>query len=187
MRRILVLCLIMLLGCAVLSAQKRGAKRKLSNESPKGSSAVVIDQRLSVLRQDPSLYASPLKRLDIGTEVTVLEEKEADGVLFYKVAEATAVTGWIQSEAIAGKFRKNDDQRVFQLILGSTGFVQIQRGALFLDLFDDSPFRPSVLLLFGDIVEEEAAALTKRADAALVRGEMAAARAPLHSFYLNYV
>lgn len=186
MKRALVLSTLLILLCSASLAQKARSVRKSTEQSVNGSLAVVIDERLSVLRSDPSLYAVPIKRLKIGTSITVLEEKEGEGVLFYKVAEDTAVVGWIQSEAIAGKFRKNDDHRVYRLMQGSTGFVQVQRGALFLEMFEDSPFRPTVLLLFGDILEEHAEELTKRADEALVRNEMAAARAPIHSFYLNY-
>ena len=102
------------------------------------------------------------------------------------MADRTAVSGWIQAEAIAGKFRKNDDQRIAQLILGSSGFPKVHRSVIFLELFADSPYRPTILLLLGDEVEEQAATISQNARKTLKRREMAAARAPLHSFFLNY-
>ncbi|NNE65194.1 MAG: SH3 domain-containing protein [Pyrinomonadaceae bacterium] len=188
MKRSMVLSTIILLFVAAVSAQgvKSVRRSKKSGDVQKGSAAVVIDRRLSVLREGPGLYQPPVKRLETGTKLTVFEEKEGDGVLFYKVSDRTAVTGWIQAEAIAGSFRKNDDQRVAQLILGSSGFQKVHRSVIFLELFPDSPFRPTILLLLGDEVEDQAAAISENARKNLKRREMAAAQAPLHSFFLNY-
>ena len=186
MTRSIASLLIVLIAASLSNAQKVSSSLKSKRTNQNGNTAVVIDERLSVLREEPSLYASPVKRLETGTVVRILAEKTGDGVLFYRASDSTAVSGWIQSESIAGTFRKNDDQRLVRLILGSTGYTQIHRSAIFLDLFPDSTIRPTILLLFGDLVEEHAAAISERATENLIRREMAAARAPLHSFYLNY-
>ncbi len=186
MKRLLVYSLVILVMAGSCLAQRVSTNRKSSQLSEKGSPAVVIDERLSVLRKTPSLYSDSIDRLESGAQLTVFEEKEADGVLFYRVADITALTGWIQADAIAGKFRKNDDQRVARLILGSNGFAQLQRAAVFLEVFDDSPNRPWVLLLHGDLAEEQAGEISKEASEDLDRTEMAASQAPLHSFYLNH-
>lgn len=185
MKRLFLLSLIILILACVCLAQ-RTSSRNSSKPSEKGSPAVVIDDRLSVLRKSPSLYSDSVIRLENGVQLTVFDEKEADGVSFYRVADITTRTGWIQADAIAGKFRKNDDQRVARLILGSNGFVQLQRASIFLDIFDDSLNRPWVLLLHGDLAEEQAGELSKQADEDLDRTEMAASQAPVHSFYLNH-
>lgn len=151
-----------------------------------GNPAIVIDERLSVLRKSPSLYSDPVTRLESGTEITVFEENETEGVIFYKVSDATTQTGWLQADAIAGKFRKNDDQRVARLILGSEGFVQLQRASIFLSVFDDSPNRPWILLLHGDLAEQQAGDVSQKVTQDLNLTEMAASQAPLHSFYLNH-
>lgn len=186
MKRQIALLLIVLSAATLSNAQKVSASLKSKKIAVKGNKAVVIDERLSVLREEPSLYANPVRRLETGMSVVVFEERTGDGVLFYKAADPTAVTGWIQSEAIAATFRKNDDQRLARLILGSTGYPQVQRSAIFLDLYPDSNIRPTILLLYGDLIEEQAAEISARAAETLNRREMAAASAPLHSFYLNF-
>src|SRR5690348_15408294 len=51
-----------------------------------GSTAVVIDETLSVLRDKPSLFAEPIQRMRRGRKVVIQGVAEADGVKFYKVA-----------------------------------------------------------------------------------------------------
>jgi hypothetical protein len=41
-------------------------------------------------------------------------------------------------------------------------------------------------MLFGDLLEEAAAKLTKDANSKLKRPQMAASAAPMHSYYLNF-
>src|SRR5205085_12423602 len=67
------------------------------------------------------------------------------------------------------------------------GFDQIEAANQFLILYPDSKFRPTILLLFGDLLEETAVKLTKDANSRLKRGEMAASGAPMHSYFLNFV
>jgi hypothetical protein len=54
-------------------------------------------------------------------------------------------------------------------------------------MFPESKLKPSILLLFGDLLEEVAAKLSKDANSRLNRREMAASGAPLHSYFLNFV
>jgi hypothetical protein len=148
--------------------------------------AIVVDERLAVLRTAPSLFARPLQRMRRGRMMIITETKESDGVTFYKVTAIPKIIGWVQKEAVAGKFRRGDDERLARLVQGSNGFDQIERAQIFLELYPDSPFRPSILLLLGDLLEEVALKLSSEAAKRLSRREMAAAGAPLHSFYLNY-
>ncbi len=150
------------------------------------NTAVVVDERLSVLRAEPSFYARVVQRMRRGRAVTISGTRQADGVTFYRVADAPNY-GWIQAEAIAGRFRPGDDARLANLVQSSEGFEQIERAAIFLDTFNDSPLRPAILLLLGDLMEETALKLSAEATRRLDRREMAASGAPLHSFYLNYV
>ena len=66
-------------------------------------------------------------------------------------------------------------------------FDQIELAVEFFTLYPDSKFRPAILLLFGDLLEEVAVRLSKDAASRLSRKEMAASGAPLHSYYLNFV
>lgn len=173
-----------------VSAQRRGASRNSRTAStPKKvtvNKAIVIDQRLAVLRVSPSLYAKPIQRMSGGREVSVGESKEADGVIFYRVNTSPRSSGWVQADALAGTFRRDDDKRLAQLVQASEGFDRIERASIFIEMFPDSTLRPPILLLFGDLIEEEAVKLSSRATRNLDRREMAASGAPLHSFYLNY-
>lgn len=152
----------------------------------KSNTGVVIDESLSVLRSAPSLFAMPLQRMRTGRIVSITGSKEADGVTFYRVTALPNNSGWVQAEAVVGKFRRGDDERLAKLVQSSEGFDQIERARIFLDTFAASPLRPAILLLLGDLMEEVALKLSGEAAKKLDRREMAASGAPLHSFYLNY-
>lgn len=171
-------------------AQKRYVKPKprlvVQKSAANSGKAIVIDERLAVLRNAPSLFAKPIQRMRRGRLVLISETKDADGVTFYRVVAVPNAQGWVQKEAVAGMFRSGDDERLARLVQSSDGFDQIERARIFLENFPDSPFRPSILLLFGDLMEEIALKLSAEAAKRLSRREMAATGAPLHSFYLNY-
>ncbi len=173
-----------------LDAQKRRRflpKVKNSAAVQMSNTAVVIDERLAVLRSEPSLFAKSVQRMRRGRIVSISGSREADGVTFFRVNAAPNNYGWIQSEAVFGKFRRGDDARLAKLVQSSEGFEQIECAHFFLDTFADSPLRPAILLLTGDLIEETALKLSGEATKRLDRREMAASGAPLHSFYLNYV
>jgi hypothetical protein len=149
--------------------------------------AVVIDETLSVLRAKPSLFADTVQRMRRGRRVQILGVTEADGVRFYKVAAPPTNFGWVQADALFGKFRTGDEERLARLVQASDGFDQIEIASEFFQLYPDSQFRPPILLLFGDLLEEVAAKLTKDSNSKLSRREMAASGAPMHSYYLNFV
>jgi len=177
-----------------IEAQKRRVFPKPTKNSiaaqksvEKSNKAVVVDERLSVLRSQPSLFAMPLQRMRSGRIVSVIGSKEADGVTFYRVTALPNNVGWVQSDAVFGKFRRGDDERLAKLVQSSEGFEQIERAQIFLETFPNSTLKPAILLLLGDLMEEIALKLSSDAARRLDRREMAASGAPLHSFYLNYV
>lgn len=152
-----------------------------------GQTAFVIDETLSVLRIKPSLFSDSIQRMRRGRKVQILGVIEADGVKFYRVTAPPANFGWVQADAVFGKFRSTDEERLARLVQASDGFDQIEVAVEFFKLYPDSRFRPSILLLFGDLLEEVAVKLSKDATSRLRRPEMAASAAPVHSFYLNFV
>ncbi|MBC7900116.1 MAG: SH3 domain-containing protein [Saprospiraceae bacterium] len=179
---------------ADVAAQKRkplNAAKSKSTAAQKareiGSTAIVIDETLSILRMKPSLFAESVQRMRRGRKVQILGLAEADGVKFYRVSAPPNNTGWVQSDALFGKFRTGDEERLARLIQAADGFDQIELAAAFFELYPESQFRPAILLLFGDLLEETAAKLSKDANSKLNRREMAASAAPLHSYYLNFV
>lgn len=185
MKRTLFIIVLIAFGCLAVTAQRNRTIVK-TPKPVQGNVAIIADERLSVMRKEPGLREPFIKRLRRGTRITVFENKDADGVTFYRIADPTAASGWIQGQAFAGTFRKGDDLRLMSLVLNSDGYTKIHRGAIFLDLFKDSQLRPFMLVIFGDSIEVAADEISERASAELIRREMAVTRAPVHSFYLNF-
>jgi len=189
MKRPLFVVLLLVFLCFDAEAQKRSARAKpksVANQKFQANSAVVIDERLAVLRAAPSLFAKPIQRMRRGRTVMIAETRETQGVTFYRVLAVPGTQGWVQREAVAAKFRRGEDERLARLVQASDGFDQIERAQIFLENFTDSPFRASILLLFGDLMEEVAVKMSTDAAKRLSRREMTASGAPLYSFYLNY-
>ncbi len=193
--RFLYLSIALLLTLNVcVDGQKRTQSPKpkvksASVQKPKeiGSTAVVMDETLSVLRVKPSLFADSVQRMRRGRKVQILGVTEADGVKFYRVSAPPNNSGWVQADAVFGKFRDGDDARLARLVQASNGFDQIELASSFFELYPQSQFRPALLLLYGYLLEETAAKLSKDAGSRLDRREMAASAAPMHSYYLNFV
>ncbi|HTK37765.1 MAG TPA: hypothetical protein VL325_04670 [Pyrinomonadaceae bacterium] len=185
---LIILCLLITLTFYVpADAQKRRIAKPVRAQAQVSGSAVVVDETLSVLRTRPSLFASAIQRMRRGRKVMISGTKEADGVTFYKIAAAPSGTGWMQADAVFGRLRPHDDERMAKLVQASDGFDQIEIAEQFFELYPDSPLRPSLLLLYGDLLEEIALKLSRDAAGRLRRPEMAASGAPLHSYYLNFV
>lgn len=194
----IVVCLLFVCG-AEAQKNRSSAQTKRTSAAPAAAPGAapkqktekyvpgtVVDERLAVLRVEPSLYAVPLQRMRRGRTVLIYSSREADGVMFYSVMVPPDKRGWVQVEAVASAGRRGDDERLVKLIQASTGFEQIERASLFLETFPNSPLRPAVLLYFGDLLEEMAQKLTLEAHKRLDKDEMAAGGAPVHSFFLNY-
>ena len=177
-----------------IQAQKKrrppiSRKPTVVRQSPReiGNTAIVVDERLAVLRSAPSLYAMPIQRMRRGRILAISGAKQADGVTFLRVIMPPAGDGWVQSEAVIEKFRRNEDERLARLVQTSEGFEQLERAMLFLNNFPQSPLRPAMLLLTGDLIEGSARKISLEAAKRLDKGEMTASGAPIHSFYLNYI
>lgn len=185
----ILLAVVIFSGTA--SAQKKastGVSKAKAARSPEiGQTAFVIDETLSVLRKEPTLFSESIQRMRRGRKVQILGVVEADGVKFFRVTAPPASTGWVQADAVFGKFRAADEERLARLVQAIDGFDQIEAASEFFTLYPTSRFRPSILLLYGDLLEEVAMKLAKDAGNRLSRKEMAASAAPLHSYYLNFV
>lgn len=192
--KLLALAVLVLFLAADVAAQRQKTAQKQRSAVAGvvkyreiGHNAVVADETLSVLRTKPSLFAEVVQRMRLGRKVRILAVAEADGVRFFRVVAAPSTNGWVQADAVFGRFRPEDDERFANLIRAATGFEQIEAAKVFLEFYPDSPVTPSILLLFGDLVEDSASRLSRDATARLRRSEMAATAAPLHSYYLNFV
>lgn len=167
-------------------------KRRIPSKNPPNQTrklpktGIVINERLSVLRFEPSLLSIPLQRLSHGRELQILSEREIEGVKFYRVAATNEKTGWMQAEAVILPNRKGEDERLARLIQVSDGFEQLERMNIFLENFPNSALRPPILLLFGDLAEGTAQKLSTDANRRLDASEIRASGASVRSWFLNY-
>lgn len=189
------ICLFLALLCFFVSAadgQRRAPrKRTTAAAAPKapeiGRTAVVFDENLSVLRDSPSLYATAVQRMRLGRKVKILATVKNDGVTFFKIEAPPQNYGWIQSDALLGKFRKGDEERLARLVYASKAFEQIELASAFLELYPASDYRSAMLLLYGDLIETAAVKLSRDAVKRITPRAIAATGAPEHSYFLNYV
>lgn len=185
--RIFLALFLLLIPCAGLADAQRRGRPTAHRSAEVGRTAVVMDETISVLRSKPGLFANPVQRMRMGRRVKITGVTEADGVKFFRVIATPPAAGWVQADAVFGKFRADDEERLARLVQASGGFEQIEAATHFFELYPTSKFRPSILLLFGDLLEEAATKLSRDAGQRLSRREMAASGAPLHSYYLNFV
>jgi hypothetical protein len=176
-----------LLALAFLLPGSSLAQRRKRSPPASGRVAVVVDERLSALRDAPELSANLLQRLGRGRFVAVTGERNVrGGVTFLRVAVTSRTSGWVQSEALVRPTRAGDDARLLRLIRGSGEFDRLARARIFLEAFPRSALRPAALLLFGDAAEDAAARLSREAHRRLDAREMEAGGASPASYFLNY-
>lgn len=179
----LLLLLFLLVFFSDVAAQKRRAAPAQQNVA---HTAVVMDELISVLRKEPSLYSEAIQRMRRGRKVRIVGVKDADGVRFFRVIATPPAAGWVQADAVFSDKRPEDEERLAKLVQATTGFDQIEAAVHFFRIYPNSRFKPAILLLFGDIVEGSASVLSRNASRQLSTREMAASGAPLHSYYLNF-
>ena len=174
-----IICFIFLTTTIAAQQQRRAPEG--------GQRAVVVDERLAVLRDAPDFSATLLQRMSRGRMVAIRGTKRSpDGVTFYRVGVTKRTVGWIQSESVVSTARKNDDERLLRLIQTSEDFDRIVRARIFLDMFQRSPLRPTVLMIYGEAAERAAGRLSRDAVRRLDEKEMTAGGAPVFSYFLNY-
>ncbi len=176
----------LILACAILLLLETTGSAQ-GRPQPAAGSAVVVDERLSVLRAAPATSAKFLRRVGRGRPVTILgHSRSREGIVFYRVAVSSRTRGWMQREALVSVRRRGEEERLMLLIGGSEDFDRIARARIFLDLFPHSVLRPAVLMLYGDAAEQAAARLSGDALRRLNSEEMKAGGAPISSYFLNY-
>ena len=163
------------------------AQAQTRRTSTVGRGAIVVDERLSVLRDSPSFSGKLLRRIGRGRVVTIFGQSQSrDGIVFYRVAVTRRTRGWMQREALVSGKRPGDDVNLLRLIKASQGYDLIARARIFLDTFPYSRLRPVVLLIYADAAEEAAVRLTRDASRRLSSEEIQAHGAPDFSYFLNY-
>ena len=184
----LSILLLTIITAPQFNAQKRRlpARNRLAGTQSLPKNAIVINEKLSVLRFEPSLLSIPLQRFSHGREMLISGEKEVEGVKFYRVSATNQKAGWIQAEAVMLPNRQGEDEKLARLIQVSEGFEQLERINIFLENFPNSALRPPILLLAGDLAEGAAQKLSGDANKRLDAGEIRASGASVRSWFLNY-
>jgi hypothetical protein len=176
--------LFLLLFLFILIAPASGQRKRQPASKP--IRAIVIDNTLAVVRNSPGFYGQTLRRLRRGRGLIAQGTRVADGATFVRVAISSRTSGWIQREAVAVPGVAGEDERLLRLIIALKGFDQIEAARIFLNEFPASAYRPRMLLLFGDLIEETAGKLSVQAAKRLDRQAMAASGGPIQAFYLNF-
>jgi len=173
------------LSVPVLLSHDTFAKKK--RIPPGGRVAVVVEERLSALRERPDLRAKLVERLSRGHLVSIRGEKSTpDGLKFYRVALSRKTFGWVQSDAVVVPWRAGDDRRLLRLIENSNEFDRIARAKTFLDVFPRSPLVPHVLVMYAGEADDVAEKLSHDAQRRFARNELPPAGPPEFTYYLNY-
>ena len=177
--RIFILVAVLLLSTPVVFGKTRRPPRG-------GRIAVIVDERLSALRESPELSGKLLQRISRGRFVAVRSERYTrSGIVFASVNLTSRTRGWVQRDALVAIGEKGADEKLLRLIKASEEFDRISRARIFLDSFSRSALRPAVLLILGDTAEAAAARLSRDAMRRLHGGPMAPG-APEFSYFLNY-
>jgi hypothetical protein len=130
-----------------------------------GRRAVVIDERLSVLRARPHLRSALEQRLRRGRIVGVLRSlKKKDGTSFLRVAVSRHTRGWILADAVARTGSSADAEKLLMLIEATADdFIKARLARILIDEFGGTKFRPRALLILGEAAERAAERLTRDA------------------------
>ena len=149
--------------------------------------AVVIDDRFSALRREPSLQSEVIHRLRLGHTVYIIHPgNEETHSAFCRIAASRRTRGWIYRTAIAVQGRAGEDQRIMRLIEGtSDGLERIALCRILIERFGQSPLVPRALLIMGDEGERAAETLTQRARKRVGEAAGASAISGLRDLYLN--
>lgn len=127
-----------------------------------GARAVVVDERLSALRERPEVKAPLLQRLRRGRAVAILGRDRAGQ--FLRVAVTRRTRGWVLAAAVARAGRADDAARMLTLI-GETAddYARARLARACADEFRVTRAAPRALLLLGEAAERAAERLSSAA------------------------
>lgn len=152
--------LILFLSIAAIPAQAQ-TRRKVYVP---GQRAIVVDERLSVLRSQPDVKAAMLQRLRRGRVVGVLAVKKVGEEQYWRVAVSRNVRGWILAESAVKAGNVADAERLLKLVEETDDdFVRARLARLCADEFRLTIVAPRCLLKLGESAERAAERLTRDA------------------------
>lgn len=155
---------LMLLSSVLLAAPSFAqTKRKLFIP---GQHAIVFDDRLSALREQPDVKAPLKQRLSRGRLVGIVgTAKGKSGSPFVRVAISRNVRGWLLTAAIARLGSAADGEKILAAIAESKDdLVKARLARLCADELRSATIAPKALLALGQAAEHAAEKLSRDAD-----------------------
>lgn len=130
-----------------------------------GQRAIVVDERLSVLRTQPDVKAQLKQRLRRGRVIGILATRKArDGGQFLQISVTRNTRGWILAEAVVKSGNSADAARLLKLIEESEDdFIKARLAKLCAEEFRSTAPAPRCLLKLGEAAERAAERLTRDA------------------------
>ena len=124
--------------------------------------AIVVDERLSALREHPHVEAKVRQRLRRGRVVWVIETRRSrEGHSFSRVAVTRRTSGWIATLALVSRGRSSDGRRLIELIEQTPDdFVRIRLARICADEFRGTEWAPKALMLLAQAAERSAERVT---------------------------
>lgn len=163
------------------------AQTKRKTVTP-GQRAIVVDERLSVLRTQPDIKAPLSQRLRRGRVVGIRGAKKSkDGKQFLHVSVTRNTRGWMLAEAVAKSGNATDAERLLKLVEESDDdFIKARLTKLCADEFRSTPSAPRCLLKLGEAADRAADRLTRDAKRR-VGDEEPSAGLSKRDYFLNFV
>ncbi len=153
----------LLLSCMPTGPAFAQTKRKLFVP---GQHAIVFDDRLSALREQPDVKAPLKQRLSRGRVVGIVgAAKSKSGSPFVRVAISRNVRGWLLTAAIARLGRAADGDKILAAIAESKDdLVKARLARLCADELRAASIAPKALLALGQAAEHAAEKLSRDAE-----------------------
>jgi hypothetical protein len=131
-----------------------------------GQRAVIFDDRLSALREQPDVKAPLKQRLSRGRLVGILgASKSKSGSQFLRVAISRNVRGWMLAAALARLGSAADGEKMLAAIAESRDdLVKLRLARLCADELRAPAIAPKALLALGQAAEHAADKLSRDAD-----------------------
>lgn len=158
-------CLLAFALLVAVSSQVSAQHSVRRNQPGAGQRAVVIDERLSALREQPEATAALKQRLRRGRIVGIIRTARRKGGPAYCLVAVTRRTrGWVLAEALARSGREPDAQRLLKMIEETRDdFTRARLARLCADEFSRTTSAPRALLVLGDAAAAASQRLSREA------------------------
>ncbi|MFN7946791.1 MAG: hypothetical protein U0Z53_15675 [Blastocatellia bacterium] len=161
--RLFYLFAFVLLIAVVSPVSAQNSARR--NQPGAGQRAVVIDERLSALREQPEVTATLRQRLRRGRIVSISKTASQKGGPAYCLVAVTRRTrGWVLAESLARSGSEQDARRLLKMIEETRDdFIRARLARICADEFSRTASASRALLLLGEAAEAASQRLSREA------------------------